>query len=182
MRMKKPVSRAKKQDRHPKRTRTAIAGLGVVLAVTGAIAASRLASPTPAAPTATPTLSPERIAENRKAQAELGSAPVSYAGTSPASGAPTTATAKSPAVTLTGCLEQHGDDFRLKDAAGPDAPRSRSWKSGFIKKSTPTLDVIDASHRLKLKDHVGQRVSLSGVLVEHEVHARSLKNVASSCS
>jgi len=181
MRMKKLVSRAKKQDRaHSKRARTAIAGLGVILAVTGAIAASRLTSAPGPAAAAAPTLAPDRVAENRKAQAELGPA-VSYAGAG--AGSSTTAgAAKSPSVTLTGCLEQHGDDFRLKDAAGADAPKTRSWKSGFFKKSTPTLDVVDASHRLKLADHVGQRVSVSGVLVDREVHARTLKNVSSTCS
>ena len=181
MRMKKLVSRPKKQDRaHSKRSRTAIAGLGVVLAVTGAIAASRLTSRPPAATNAAATLSPERVAENRKAEAELGPTTIAMAGTGAASSS--SAVAKSPAVTLTGCLEQHGDEFRLKDAAGADAPKSRSWKSGFLKKSTPTLDVVDASHRLKLKDHVGQRVSVSGVLVEHEVRARTLKNVSSTCT
>jgi hypothetical protein len=84
-------------------------------------------------------------------------------------------------VTITGCLERHDAAFRLKDTAGADAPKSRSWKSGFLKKSSSSIDVVDGANRLKLKDHVGQRVSVTGVLVEREMQARSLKNVASSC-
>src|SRR5438552_2533587 len=33
--------------------------------------------------------------------------------------------------TITGCLEKHGDGFQLKDTSGADAPKARSWKSGF---------------------------------------------------
>ena len=39
-------------------------------------------------------------------------------------------------VTITGCLEvsTSGDTFRLTDTEGVDAPKSRSWRSGFFKK------------------------------------------------
>ncbi len=182
MRMKKIAPRARKPERakHSSRSRTAIAGLGVALAVTGAVAASMFTgtSAAPAAPAPASTLSPERAAENRRAQAELAAPAAMYAGA--ASARPSAA--KTPIVTLTGCLEQHGDDYRLKDAAGTDAPKARSWKSGFLKKSTPALDVVDRSNRLKLKQHVGERVSVSGVLVDREMQARSLKGVAPACN
>jgi hypothetical protein len=58
-------------------------------------------------------------------------------------------------VTITGCLERSEDSFRLKDTAGAAAPKSRSWKSGFLKKGTAPIEVVDAAHRLKLTDHVG---------------------------
>jgi len=185
MRMKKLVSRTKKRDgqaTHTKtRTRIAVAIIGGVVGVTGAVAASMFAAPAAPAPApASPsTLSPQRAAENRKAQAELAASAADYAGASTGSGA---GAATHPPVTLTGCLEQHGDAYRLKDASGTDVPKSRSWKSGFLKKSTPALDVVDASHRLKLQDHVGRRVSLTGVLNDREMEAKSLKNVAASCS
>jgi hypothetical protein len=85
------------------------------------------------------------------------------------------------AVTITGCLENAHDAFRLKDTSGADAPKARSWKSGFLKKSTPSIEVVDAANRLQLPAHVGQRVSVTGVLVDREMKARSLKRIAASC-
>lgn len=87
----------------------------------------------------------------------------------------------SPAVTIAGCLERDGDSFRLKDTTGKDTPKSRSWKSGFLKKGPPRIEVIDASNRLKLRDHVGQRVSVTGTLNDREMQARSLLRVATTC-
>ena len=89
---------------------------------------------------------------------------------------------KSAAVTITGCLERDDETFRLKDTEGADAPRSRSWKTGFLKKGSASIQVIDAANRLKLTDHVGQRVSVTGTLVEREMRARSLQRIAPSCA
>ena len=85
-------------------------------------------------------------------------------------------------VTITGCLEQNDDTFRLKDTTGTSAPKSRSWKTGFLKKGSASIQVVDASHRLKLTDHVGKRVSVTGVLVDREMRARSVQRVAPSCT
>jgi hypothetical protein len=94
--------------------------------------------------------------------------------------------AKGPAVestsaTIAGCLERDGDTFLLKDSEGADAPKARSWKSGFLKKGTPRISVIDMSNRLNLIGHVGERVSISGMLAEREMQARSVRRVAGSC-
>jgi len=192
MRMKKLVSRAKKngQANHSKkRMRIAVAIIGGVIGVTGAVAASMFAAPgapapaasttsaaTPAAKTSTASnLSPQRAAENRKAQAELASPRADYA-------EGTNGTLNAPPVTLTGCLEQKGDEFRLKNASGADAPKSRSWKTGFLTRRTPSIDVVDASHKLRLTDHVGERVSLTGTLVDREMQARTLKGVGGTCN
>jgi hypothetical protein len=86
-----------------------------------------------------------------------------------------------PVVTITGCLERSDDTFRLKDTSGADAPRSRSWKTAFLKKRSASLDVLDAANRLKMDDYVGQRISLTGTLVDREMRARSLQPVAPSC-
>ena len=86
------------------------------------------------------------------------------------------------AVTITGCLERNDETFRLKDTAGASAPKARSWKSGFLKKSSATIAVVDASNRVKLPTHVGQRVSVTGTLVDREMQVRSLQRVAASCS
>jgi len=87
------------------------------------------------------------------------------------------------AVTITGCLERADETtFRLKDTVGEDAPKSRSWKSGFLKKGSASIEVVDAAHRLKLPDHVGQKVTVTGTLVDREMQVRSLQRVATSCA
>jgi hypothetical protein len=90
--------------------------------------------------------------------------------------------AKSTPVTITGCLERDDQTFRLKDTAGAGAPRSRSWKTAFLKKNSASVEVIDAANRLKMNNYVGQRVRLTGTLVDRELHARALKRVAPSCA
>jgi hypothetical protein len=85
------------------------------------------------------------------------------------------------AVTITGCLERDAETFRLEQTTGADAPKSRSWKSGFVKKRAVSIEVVDATNRLQLPNQVGQRVSVMGVLVDREMRARSLQRVAGSC-
>lgn len=96
----------------------------------------------------------------------------------------TPASALTPAVaviTLTGCLQHDDGTFRLKDTAGSDAPKARSWKSGFLKKSAGSVEVVDSANRLRLQSHVGQRVSVTGVLLEKEMRARAVQRVG-ACS
>jgi hypothetical protein len=83
--------------------------------------------------------------------------------------------------TITGCLELDDDQFRLKDAEGENVPKARSWKSGFLKKGAARVDVVDPSNRLRLQNHVGQRVSVTGTLLDRELQARSVQRVATSC-
>ena len=85
------------------------------------------------------------------------------------------------AVTITGCLERDAETFRLEKTTGADAPKSRSWKSGFLKKRPASIEVVDAANRLQLSNRVGQRVSVLGVLVDREMQAHSLQRVAGSC-
>jgi hypothetical protein len=85
------------------------------------------------------------------------------------------------ATTVSGCLEEDNGMFRLKDTDGEHAPKSRSWKSGFIKKGSAKLDVFDAGNRFKLMSHVGYRVSVSGNLVDREMHARSVRVTSERC-
>jgi hypothetical protein len=85
------------------------------------------------------------------------------------------------AVTVTGCLERDAETFRLEKTSGADAPKARSWKSGFLKKRSASIEVVDAANRLQLPNQVGQRVSVMGVLVDREMRARSLQRVAGSC-
>jgi hypothetical protein len=91
------------------------------------------------------------------------------------------ASAKTPFVTILGCLERSNDSFRLKDTTGADAPKSRSWKSGFLKKGSASIEVVDAAHAFTLTDYVGRRVSVTGTLAGREMKVRSMRRVASSC-
>lgn len=108
-------------------------------------------------------------------------APAATAGKTPA--AESTAVAQEPeAVTITGCLEERKDQtYRLKDTTGVEAPKSRSWKSGFLKKGSTSIDLVDASNRVTLQNHVGQRISVTGMLDDREMQVRSLQRVAESC-
>ncbi len=95
--------------------------------------------------------------------------------------APKAPTTLSATVTVAGCLERADNGFRLKDTSGADAPRSRSWKSGFFKKSPASIQLVDAANGLRLADHVGRRVSVTGTLIDREMRAHSLQRVQGGC-
>jgi len=84
-------------------------------------------------------------------------------------------------VTITGCLANDEETFWLKDTSGSDAPKSRNWRSGFLRKRAATVELLDATHALKLPNYVGQRVAATGMLVNREMRAQSLQRVAASC-
>ena len=96
-----------------------------------------------------------------------------------AAAAEKTVSAKAPVITITGCLERDDETFRLKDTTGADAPKSRSWKTGFLTKRAATIEV-DANSET-LQRYVGQRVIVTGVLVDRDMQVQSLKRVAASC-
>jgi hypothetical protein len=167
-----------------------VAGMGVVALVI--LAASKPAEPV-AITSAMEPAPEERVFEEPAPKRPRGKkttpAAVSRASTSPmatdAAAEPTVAATGdegSAVVTLTGCLEQDDDVFRLKDTEGMSAPKSRNWKSGFLKKKSAKLDVVDASNRLRLKNHVGHRVSITGLLYEREILANSVKRAGTSCN
>jgi hypothetical protein len=85
------------------------------------------------------------------------------------------------ATTVTGCLAFDDGRYRLKDVTGSDAPQSRSWKSGFLRKRSATIDVRDADYSLGLANYVGKRVEATGTLLEREMQVRSLQRLADSC-
>ena len=96
---------------------------------------------------------------------------------SKAKGKPATATS----VTVSGCLERDDAAYTLRETNGAQAPKERSWKTGFIRKRNSDLDIVDASKKLKLKDHVGHRVSLTGTVHDGERRAASMRHLAASC-
>lgn len=91
------------------------------------------------------------------------------------------AAAPASAVTVTGCLERDADRFRLKDTSGGPLPKARSWKSGFLRKRAPAIDVVDVGNRLRLASYVGERVSMTGTLADREMQALTLQRVSASC-
>jgi len=91
------------------------------------------------------------------------------------------AKAKVVPVTITGCLEREDAAYRLKDTSGDSAPQKRSWKSGFLRKGSAAVDLYDTSNRVKLPSHVGERVSVTGELVNREMYVRSIQRVSASC-
>jgi hypothetical protein len=96
---------------------------------------------------------------------------------------PTTTVTESAApgsMTITGCLSKNKDGYWMKDASGADLSKSRSWRTGFFKKSSPRIDVSSSS--VQLASYVGQRVSATGVFQENELRARSVRRVAASCN
>jgi hypothetical protein len=188
MRMKPPV-RAKKAA-HKKGTPRFTRALGtpamiaLVFCVMGAAILLAVSRPSPDV-VASAAPSHDTAAayghENNKPAAPAASAATPHAEyvasrnvSEPEAAASATSPRKAAPVTITGCLEQDDETFRLKNAIGQDAPKARSWKSGFLKKGPAPIDVIDASHRLKLPTHVGQRVSVTGVLVGREMQVGSL--------
>ena len=94
------------------------------------------------------------------------------------------ATANDPeATTIIGCLETSttGDEFRLTDTEGTDAPKSRGWRSGFLKKRTVPVALVDARNGLALKSNVGKRVAVTGLLASRELTVSTLRVVDASC-
>jgi hypothetical protein len=100
--------------------------------------------------------------------------------------APAAAAVKAPpqeidVVEIIGCLERDDETFKLTDTQGSEAPKSRSWKSGFLKKRSATIEIIDSANRLRLASHVGEQVRVTGVLTEREMQGRSIQRLAESC-
>jgi len=89
---------------------------------------------------------------------------------------------ESVSATITGCLVLRDDGmFQLKDNDGEHAPKARSWKSGFMKKGSANIDVFDAGNRLKLGTHVNYRISVSGMLTDRQLRARSIHVTSQQC-
>ena len=88
---------------------------------------------------------------------------------------------ESRVATITGCLKFEEQQYWLTDTSGAEAPKSRSWKSGFLRKRSAPVQLVDANNGLKLWSRVGQRVEASGMLADRELRARSLRQVSASC-
>jgi hypothetical protein len=137
------------------------------------------AKPAPVAKNSTPAKSPATVVAAKPVApaGEPAAAPPAAA----ASGTAGRSSEASTPVTVTGCLELDNQEYRLTDTEGANAPKSRSWKSGFLKKRAADLEVLDASNSLRLATHLGQRVTVSGVVTDRKMQARTLVVAPGSC-
>jgi len=96
---------------------------------------------------------------------------------------PEAAAAAPGTVTITGCLEASvkEDRFRLTDTDGVEAPKSRSWRSGFLKKQSTPVALVDPPNPHGLRTQIGQRVAATGVLTSHDLQVTSLRAVGARC-
>ena len=134
------------------------------------------ASPVPAV-TATAT---SRPTETTKTRAEIAPAPPAPARSSASAEVhPVAAAAPVDTVTVSGCLDFDGKSAWLKDTSGDDAPRARSWRSGFLRKRSSRIALVDGPSSAKAYD--GRLVSVTGVLVDREMRVSSLKPIAGDC-
>ena len=135
------------------------------------------ALPVPAAVNAKATSQPTEAAKPR---AEIAPVPPSPARPSASADAHSAAAAASiDTVTISGCLDFDGKSTWLKDTSGVDAPRTRSWRSGFLRKRSPRIALVDGPGSAEAYD--GRLVSVTGVLVDREMRVSSLKPIAGDC-
>ena len=143
------------------------------------------------APDPAPVAQPSRKTSSRKAAPAVvpasatsspAAAPAPVAANAPATTTMPAGAVKGEVVTITGCLEVDNQEYRLTDTEGADAPKARSWKSGFLKKRTANLEVLDAAKKLRLATHLGQRVTVTGVVSERKMDAWSLVVASRSCN
>ena len=86
-------------------------------------------------------------------------------------------------VSMTGCLHADGSRLILTDLPDAQAPKGRNWKTGFITKNRKDMEVVAASSSLKLKEHVGHKITVVGKKDgDAHLNAQSLRHVARSCS
>ena len=85
-------------------------------------------------------------------------------------------------VTVTGCLEASGNNrFQLTDTEGTDAPRSRSWRSGFLKKRSTSVALVTPPDPETLRTQVGQRIAATGQLTSRELRVTSVEVLGARC-
>jgi len=172
--------------------------LGAIAVVAGAVMVAASRQPSMAADVATVDVQPETympasrpaMAARADAAENRGMKSTPKPGAVTAGVKPSTAltppaavqAANTTSVTITGCLDRDAETFWLRDVSGTDAPKSRSWRSGFLKKRSSAIEVVDDGNVLRLSSHVGERVAATGTLANREMQARSLTRLAASCN
>jgi hypothetical protein len=138
-------------------------------------------SPTESMPQ-TATLFP--VALHTGAGEAAGIAPTATTSTSAAVSTPKADTSGLTPVSITGCLEISidGDRFRLTETEGPNVPKARSWRSGFLSKRPAPLELVELADPLTARKYVGQRVEATGLVENREMRVHSLQAVGHACS
>jgi hypothetical protein len=171
--------------------------------ITAPVAASATVAPRAVSAPSRKTLVPEpeknRIPESTKSGAPVAAVtplvdipfqeaatrlPESETIAPPAPASVSTGTGGTTPVTITGCLEVSvdQDEFRLTDTEGINAPRSRSWRMGFLKKRSAPVALVQPPELLALHTHVGQRVAATGLLTSHDLRVSALRVVGPPCN
>jgi hypothetical protein len=117
------------------------------------------------------------------AVASPGKSPTSAAVAYDSISSPVLPKATTPDSTYVGCLrvQEDGRKFVLTEIGGPDAPKSRNWKTMFVTKKSGKLEVTPTGN-LRLRPHVDQTVQLTGKRTEKAFAARSIRVVGSTCN
>jgi hypothetical protein len=140
----------------------------------------------PPTKTVAPKPQPIHPAEPAKASGTVAAAaaPAEAAPARSAALAPAAATVGPPPVTITGCLEMSVDEteFRLTDTEGVEAPKARSWRTGFLKKHSSSIALVELPDAHALQPQVGKRVAATGVLAGGSLKLSALRVVTASCS
>jgi hypothetical protein len=123
-------------------------------------------------PTTAPALETKSVSAEPLVEREPAREPVAEA---KAGLQPQAAETQLAAATIAGCLTEDDGRFVLKNVSGDDAPRSRSWKSGFLRKRSQTIELIDQAGTKRLAPYVGQRIETTGLLEDREMRVKSLR-------
>ena len=89
--------------------------------------------------------------------------------------APAEPAAAAVPATITGCLARDENTFWLKNVSGDDAPKSRSWKSGFLRKKSTSVELVDRGSTNRLAAYVGRKIETTGALTDHEMRVKTLR-------
>ena len=192
-RAKAPAASKKSADsasvKRPMWSQSQMAGAGVVAAAI-IITIAAIAIGAHETVTGSEAVTSEVAAPAVTAQSSSKKAPVVQASSVESGVTVTTATestpvktsgAKAVAATVAGCLQRSDETFKLTDADGVDVPKARSWKTGFLKKGAATLEVVDPGNHAKLANHVGRRVSVTGMLTDRQMQVRSVRRISATC-
>jgi len=178
-------ARSRKKSKTPTWSVGAGTMLVAAMCVTGAVIviAARELTPAPRA-AAVDTANESVVAtESSKVPSSTTDAPESVMANAPETDPlePKGTVGRTAPVTIFGCLEQYNSAFRLTDTDGVDAPKSRSWKTAFLKKGAASIEVTDPGNRNRLASHVGQRLSVTGTLADRQMQVRSIRRISASC-
>jgi hypothetical protein len=141
----------------------------------------KLAAASTRPPIAMPVIETRDKESSGAKRADIGPAATVAA---PAPAPPVPETAAVDHVTITGCLEAfgNGDRFRLTDTEGANAPKARSWRTGFLKKRSAAVDLVGGPEVAALHRQIGQRLAVSGVQTDRELRVSSVRVVSASCN